>query len=244
MAADDMGHRRARGSGGQSPDIGLARDLSELARDLQAESSIDALLQRVVDASVAEIDGAEFAGISEIDGSRVHTRAASGPLAQQLDEIQYHVQEGPCLSSLRDEVTVRSDDLRTDTRWPQFTRGAVAAGVRSMLSVQLFVEGNNLGALNLYSCSPDAFDDNHESIAMLLASHAAIAMRGSSVETNLRTALATRDIIGQAKGILMERYKINGMEAFDLLVRASQQTHHKLRELAQELADTGHLRIP
>jgi GAF domain-containing protein len=234
--------RNARGSSGQEPEPGVARNLSELARELQAEPTLESLLQRVVDAAVAEIAPARQAGISEIAPKRVYTRAATDPLVQQIDDLQYRLGEGPCLTSLRDEVTVRTKDLRTEARWVHFSRAAAELGVRSMLSVQLFVEGDNLGALNLYSGTPAAFDEVHESTAMLLAAHAAIAMKGSKVEGNLRDALDRRDVIGQAKGILMERYKIDGSQAFDLLVFASQQTHQKLRDIAEEVATTGELR--
>jgi transcriptional regulator with GAF, ATPase, and Fis domain len=233
--------RHARGTSGQAPAAGLARDLSELARQMQADPSMTALLQRIVEAAVAEIDSAEHAGISEIIGRELHTRAATDPLVEQIDDMQYRLEEGPCLTSLRDHITVRTDDLREETRWPRFAAAAHDAGVRSMLSVQLFVQDDNLGALNLYANSSHAFDNSHESTAMLLAAHAAIAMRGSKLVNNLRTAMVTRDVIGQAKGILMERYKINQTVAFDLLVTASQHTHRKLHDIAEELAATGEL---
>lgn len=235
--------RQARGTAGQAPEPGLARDLSELARELQAEPSMRALLQHIVEAAVDEIDPAEHAGISEIDGKRVHTRAATAPLVRRIDDLQYRVEDGPCLTSLRTEHTVRTDDLLHEIRWPLFAAAAAQHGVRSMLSVQLFVEDDNLGALNLYATAPNAFDRHHESTAMMLAAHAAIAMKGSKVQTQLRTALQTRDVIGQAKGILMERFKINHGEAFDLLVAASQHTHRKLTDIADELSRTGDLPI-
>jgi GAF domain-containing protein len=237
----DSSVRFAHGSAGQRPDPGVARDLSELARELQAEPSMDALLQRIVEAAVAEISSADYAGISEIDQKQVHTRAATDPVVQEIDHHQYRLGDGPCLTSLRDEVTVRVNDLGSESRWGRFPAAAVDEGVRSMLSVQLFVAGNNLGALNLYAREPGSFDETDESTAMLLATHAAIAMRGSKVEGNLHSALERRDVIGQAKGILMERYKINDSQAFDLLVVASQQTHRKLRDIAEELATTGAL---
>jgi GAF domain-containing protein len=174
--------RQARGTSGQAPDAGLARDLSELAREMQAERSMETLLQRIVEAAVAEIDAAAHAGISEIDRTQVRTRAATGPLVHLIDDLQYRIEDGPCLTSLRDEHTVRTDDLLRERRWPLFAQAAAEQGVRSMLSVQLFVEGDNLGALNLYSSAPNAFDDDDESTAMMLAAHAAVAMKGSKVE--------------------------------------------------------------
>lgn len=233
--------RQARGTGGQPPEAGLARDLSELARQMQAEPSMESLLQRIVEAAVSEIDPAEHAGISEIDRHNVHTRAATGALVKRIDDLQYRIEDGPCLTSLRTEHTVRTDDLRHEPRWPLFAEAASEQGVRSMLSVQLFVENDNLGALNLYASTPHAFDRHHESTAMMLAAHAAVAMKGSKVQNQLRAALENRDIIGQAKGILMERFKIDEGDAFDLLVTASQHTHRKLSDIADELTRTGDL---
>jgi hypothetical protein len=108
-----------------------------------------------------------------------------------------------------------------------------------MLSFQLWVEGDNLGALNLYAREPHSFSEESEQIGLLFVSHAAVAMAGSQKQDQMTAALATRDLIGQAKGILMERYKIDAQKAFSLLTRASQHRNIKLRDLAAELADTG-----
>lgn len=235
--------RTARGTSGQSPEEGLARDLSELAREMQNDQSMEALLDRIAAAAVREVAGAEHASISEIAGRNVHTRAGTDPLVERIDQAQYRLSEGPCLAALREQMTVRSDDLDDEQRWPRFAKAAVDEGVRSMLSVQLFVQGDNLGALNLYASEPKSFSDADESTAMMLAAHAAVAMKGARMESNFRVALESRDVIGQAKGILMERYKIDATEAFDLLVMASQRTHKKLRDVAYELSTTGELRI-
>src|SRR6185503_2496685 len=154
--------REARGSVGQPPESGLARELSALARQLQAEASIEAVLQRIVEATVTEIDPADYAGISETNG-QLCTRAATDQLARDIDRLQYEADDGSCVSSLREQATVRSNDLSAEGRWLRFAPAAAQLGVLSMLSVQLFVEGSNLGALNLYSASRDAFDEHHES---------------------------------------------------------------------------------
>lgn len=232
--------RYPRGSRGQEADPGVARDLTRLARQLRVESSVEAVLERIVHAAVAEIGSAEYAGITEVDARRrLHTRVASNQVILQLEQLQYQLGEGPCLTSAREEVTVRCDELISETRWPRFAAAAVELGVQSMLSLQLYVDHDNLGALNLYARVPGAFTEADESTAMLLATHAALAMQRSTNEDNFRTALASRDVIGQAKGILMERYKIDAVEAFHLLVMASQGMHCKLRDLADELARTG-----
>lgn len=228
-------------SSGRRPDSGLARDLSDMAREMQAEPELSGVLKRIVTTALFEVDAADHGGISIIEGAQVHTEAASDELVTRIDDLQYRLGEGPCLTVLRDQQTARSAELARDPRWPRFGPEAAELGVRSMLSVQLFVEDDNLGALNLYSDRVDAFDDDDESVAMLLASHAAVAMKGNRLTGNLRTALVSRDLIGQAKGILMERYKIGAAQAFDLLVLASQRTHRKVRDVAEHLAATGEL---
>jgi GAF domain-containing protein len=210
--------RHARGSSGQQPDAGLARQLGELAREMQADPGMASLVQHIVEATAREVEHADYAGITVVERNRVRSEAATDDIVARLDGAQHRLGQGPCLNSLREEVTVRSADFKQENRWPDFVAVAMGEGVQSMLSVQLFVEGDNLGALDLYLTEPNVFDDEDESIAMLLAAHAAVAMKGSSVESNLRIALESRDAIGQAKGVLMERYKIGPTEAFGLLV--------------------------
>ncbi|WP_375483509.1 GAF and ANTAR domain-containing protein [uncultured Jatrophihabitans sp.] len=247
MPADNPDEPRvvlhARDSTGQAPALSVVRHLSELARELRAESDPARLLQHIVAATVEEVDGAEQGGISMIEGHKVRAVAPSSATVRRLDQRQNDVGEGPCLNALREQVTIRTDDLRAESRWPRFAGAAVDEGVRSMLSVQLFVDGDNLGALNLYSGQPDAFTTASEYTAMAFAAHAAVAMKGRDVENNLRTALDSRDIIGQGKGILMERFKISSDEAFTLLVMASQQRNRKLRDVADDLATSGDLGI-
>ena len=241
MSQDDPSRatRHARGSSGDAIEIGLARQLGELAREMQSEPDLPALLERITKTAVIEIEGAAHACISLFEGHIVRTQAATDDLVRRVDTRESELNEGPCITSLREAVTVRSDNFEKEERWPRFVAAAMDEGIRSMLAVQLFVEDDNLGALNIYATRPDAFSEHDESIAMLLAVHAAIAMKSSTTESNLRIALDSRDMIGQAKGILMERYKINSVEAFHLLVVASQRTHRKLREVAETLAATG-----
>lgn len=231
--------RQAVSSLGQSVEPGVARQLSELARRMQAEPDTSALLHRIVAAAIAEIPGAAHAGITLVDHGVCSTPTQSSELVSRIDQLQSTTGQGPCLSASREHVTVRADDLRDEPRWPAFAQQAAALGVLSMLSIQLYVEGDSFGSLNLYAETAHAFDDDAESTGLLLASHAAIAMAGARSEANLRIALTGRDIIGQAKGILMERYKLDGSQAFDLLVTASQHTGLKLRDIADHLAATG-----
>jgi transcriptional regulator with GAF, ATPase, and Fis domain len=246
LIADDQRDpvRQAVGSTGQHADPGVARQLSELARELQADISTEALLKRIAVAAVTEVDGARYAGITLLAGQEFTTAAASGELVGRLDRMQYQAGEGPCLDAARQHKTVRCDDLRAATRWPRFAAQAVSVGVLSVLSFQLFAGDDSFGALNIYAADAAAFGPDSESTGILLASHAALAMAAARTQAGLLTALDSREVIGQAKGILMERYKITTVEAFALLVASSQAVNRKLRDVAGHLVATGELLRP
>lgn len=193
-------------------------------------------------AAVDTVPGAQYASISSVlNRHEVITRAASGEPAVAVDRVQYDTGQGPCLDTLHQQRTVRLTDLSTERRWPAFTRRVRELGIGSMLAVQLYVHGNELGALNLSSSEVDAFGEDSERIALLFAAHAAVAMAGAEQRRDLRSALDSRDQIGQAKGILMERFKITGDQAFVLLVKVSQAGNRKLRDVADELVHSGDL---
>ncbi|HEX8078731.1 MAG TPA: GAF and ANTAR domain-containing protein [Jatrophihabitans sp.] len=220
----------------------LAEHLSALARTLEMQPDLQTTLDAVVRAAVGTVPGVMEASISEIQRRRdVKTLAATGELPRAVDHAQYDLAEGPCLDSLYQQRTVRLADLNAEQRWPQFVARARQLGVGSMLAVQLFVEGENLGALNLISREVNAFDDESEHVALLFASHAAVAMSGERARDHLHSAVSTREVIGQAQGILMERFKITGEMAFHMLMLASQDSNRKLRDIAEELVSTGHL---
>ena len=224
-------------------DAALAQRLSELARSLEHEADLQDTLDGIVHAAVGTVPGVEHVSISAIRQRReVETRAATGDLPRALDQAQYDAGEGPCLHTLYEQQTVTIPDAAAERRWPGFTARAAGLGIGSMLAVQLFVEGEDLGALNLSSSATGAFDDESERVALLFASHAAVAMVGAQQQHRLREAIGSRDLIGQAKGILMERFKITGDQAFRLLVKASQDRNRKLAEIAGDLVRTGDLR--
>jgi transcriptional regulator with GAF, ATPase, and Fis domain len=233
--------RQAVGSTGRSAEPGTARQLSELARELQADISAEALLKHITMAAVREVPGARHAAITLITGKSVTTAAASDELPVRIDQVQYEAGEGPCLDAARLHETVRCDDLRAEVRWPRFAQEAISLGVLSVLSFQLFAGDDSFGALNLYAPDASAFGPDSESNGILLASHAALAMASARTQEGLLTAMDSREMIGQAKGILMERYKITGVEAFGLLVASSQAVNRKLRGVAEHLVATGEL---
>ena len=222
--------------------VDLAHRFGELARSLEQQSDLDATLRAIVHAAVDTVPGAQHASISAIRKRReVETRASTNNLSTAVDRAQYDSAQGPCLDTLYEQETVRLPDMAAETRWPAFTQRAAELGVGSMLSVQLFVEGDDLGALNLVHQDKHAFDDESEQIALLFASHAAVAMSAAQQHEGLKRAVGTRQLIGQAQGILMERLKLTDDRAFALLVRASQDTNRKLVDVAAELVRTGGL---
>lgn len=218
----------------------LAEVLGDVARQLNAEADLAALLPAITLSSVETIPGADYAGISLVkQGREVESVAATDELVVQADAAQEQLGEGPCLDAAFVHDTFRIDDLQAEQRWPRYRTRALELGIRSSLSFQLFVEERNLGALNLYSRQPHAFEDDDQQIGRLFAAHAAIALRGAQREDELQGALRSRDAIGMAKGILMERYKIKEDRAFEMLVRASQSAHIKLRDVAEYLVHSG-----
>lgn len=235
--------RQAAGDGrGRTGAAGTLSELmGQVARSLQQEhGDVEATLQTITATAVGAVPGAEECTITYVTGRHsVEPRAATGDLPRQVDEAQDRVQEGPCLDAVWDQRTVRIDDMRAETRWPRFAAEAARLGVLSSLSFQLFVEGDNLGALNVYARHPHAFGEESEDVGLVLAAHAAVAVAGAQNEEHLRRAVGSRDLIGQAKGILMERYRLSADQAFQVLARVSQQTNRRLVDIAEELAQTG-----
>jgi len=214
--------------------------MGEIARTIQQEhGDVDKTLYAITRAARDSIPGADSVSVSFVTGRKVHSRAATDDLPQTIDDLQSRLDQGPCLDALREERTVRVDDYADDDRWPQFTREAARAGAGSSMSFQLFVDGDNMGALNVYSGQPNAFDEDGETVGLVFASHASIALSSARQEENLRRAIDHRDLIGQAKGILMERHRLTAAQAFQVLVQASSATNRKLFDIAEELTSTG-----
>ncbi|WP_041292336.1 GAF and ANTAR domain-containing protein [Kineococcus radiotolerans] len=216
--------------------------LAQLAHELQRRNDPQAVMEHIVTAAVALVPGVQDATITRVRARRhVFSQASAGPLGTLLDQLQDQTGEGPCLDALYEDQTVRVADLATDPRWPRLAQHAGQAGLRSVLCFQLFVEGDNLGSLDLIATTPDVLDDDAEDVGQLFAAHAAIALAGAEELSHVQIALVSRDVIGQAKGILMERYRLDADQAFALLARVSQDANRKLREVAEELATTGQL---
>jgi hypothetical protein len=223
----------------------LADSVSALAHVLFAPGSVAETLQRIVEVSVTTIDGCAMAGIFLVADGTVTTPAASDPLVIELDALQFDTDEGPCLDAVSERGVYYAEDLENDDRWQRFGPRATALGVRCLLAVPLLADGTP-AALNLYARLPLAYGATDRAKGLVLATIAGHALRSAQLRQDeqrhsdeLQQAVVSREVIGQAQGILMEREHITADQAFAVLRRASQHLNIKLREIAQSLVETG-----
>lgn len=203
------------------------------------DPSPQATLDAILHAAVTTVEGTDFAGINLMVGGQFVPQAVSGEPPNDLDALQQRTGIGPCIDAARSQSVIRVDDLDDAKSWPEYGKLAVSLGVRSMLCAPMRVDEPGLGSISLYSCSLAAFGQVAEQMAGLLGVHAAVALSDARRRENLSIALHNRDVIGQAKGILMERRRITADAAFDLLSRASQRRNRKLALIAEQVASTG-----
>jgi GAF domain-containing protein len=194
----------------------------------------------VADLAIAAV-GCDMAGLTLRDGhGRASTVVYTSQMVPEMDQAQYDYDRGPCLDASRTQTITRIDDTTTDTRWPEFAAEAVVHGVRSTQSFPVVVAGAGLGALNLYDRRPRYFVDASEVVGRLFASQTALlaSYRNNTEEVDgLRTALRTRAVIEQAKGIIMAATGCTAEQAFDVLRQQSQRENRKLNQVAQEIVD-------
>jgi transcriptional regulator with GAF, ATPase, and Fis domain len=222
------------------PAITSMTAIADAAVELSALSSPADRFDVIAQQAQAAVIGCDSVSITLVRSyNHVQTPTATSDVAAQCDQMQYNEGEGPCLTAIEDNKIVRVDDMGTELRWPGYAPKAAALGVGSMLAVPLVTPRGLMGALNLYAMSANAFDTDAELVCVAYATHAAIAIAHAELESNLRLGLTTREEIGQAVGILMERHRVNATTAFDMLVYASQRTHRKLREIAAWVNETG-----
>ena len=214
-----------------------AEAFARLALDLHDGDGLDETVERILDFAVTTFDCA-YAGVILVHGgSRVETLAATDPVVEGLDAIQLEAGEGPDLELIADRHGVLVRDVRSETRWPRWCEAVERAGVRSMLGSRLYTSQEVVGSLNLYDPAPDAFDEADADVAHMLARHAAVAVQHARGDEHLRKAVDARNLVGQAQGILMERFDLDADRAFEVLRRYSQHHNRKLHLVAQELID-------
>lgn len=217
----------------------LAAVTSALCQSLDLrQPTTDATVLAIAESAVEAVPGAEHGGVLLLhaDGSP-QRRAATSALPMAIGTLLDETGDGPCLLAAKARCTVRVEDAETETRWPDYISGARRLGVGSVLCLPLTVNGNHYGSMSLYSGRPRVFGAEAEVLGAMFAAHAAAAMSNSVQQRQFRSALDTRDVIGQAKGILMERHRLTAEQAFAVLVDISQQTNTKLRMVAEHLVD-------
>ena len=222
--------------------------LDELGAFSLREHSMESLLKAVADLSKSVMPGNPETSITVLDAGRKTTVVSTGSLAEDLDEVQYAQQRGPCLHAATTGELTEIHDTRTEQRWPDYARRAAEHGNLSSLSVPLHIDETVRGALNIYARRVDAFDGDARAAALRFGPYAAVAVgnmhdyqSAQSMSRNLQVALESRAVIDQAKGILIERHKLTADQAFHVLVEASSRSNTKLRTIAEHLVHTGEL---
>jgi GAF domain-containing protein len=227
-----------------------AEALEQLGRLSLRELSMESLLQTVADLAKTVLRGDPEASVSLLIRDHPTTVVSTGQLAVDVDERQYERGHGPCLHAARTGEFVAIADTRTDERWPDYMPRAAERGALSSLSVPLDidVDAQVTGALNIYAREADAFDADARAAATRFGPYAAVAagnlyayQSARGMADNLQTALETRAVIDQAKGVLIERYKLSPDQAFQLLAQASMHANRKVRDIADDLVRTGEL---
>jgi hypothetical protein len=234
-----------------APPTRLAMAFAEIAEHLYDADTFDDVLLRIAETAVSTVAGCRMASVTLTEGYGYRTAASTDSAATAVDHAQYQSDEGPCLDAV-DAPVVYAESF-PDERWPTLAARPVESGVQSALSYRLATVSSRVthsvgGSLNSYGVAPKAFTDTAQEIGLILAAHASVAARAvdqrstlQSLGRDLQQALLSRDVIGQAKGVLMERLKVTPEDAFDLLRRSSQHLNLKLREVARSLTETGEL---
>jgi GAF domain-containing protein len=225
--------------------LGVPEGLHALATLVLGDSDLDAVLRRTCEVTKATVPGAHEVSVTLTDHGEPRTAAFSGELALRVDESQYSTGQGPCLEAARTGQVITLNDLRADAdRWPEYAPPAIEAGVRGSISVPLNVNEQVIGALNIYAVEPNAFEPAMVEGAVALAKYAGIVLsnadnyyRAASMADQLQQAMESRAVIEQAKGILMAQRRCNEVAAFSILVRLSQESHRKLRDVATALVE-------
>ena len=197
----------------------------------------DSVVAELAEHAAVEIAGAQYAGITLTRNAKdIETPAATHHWPLLLDKIQQRYLEGPCLTAAWEEKTIHVADLEADKRFPNYRRDALAeTPIRSIMAFQLFIAGKTLGALNVYSEHPGAFGPESRNLGLIFAAHSSVAWNSARRDEQFRRALASRDTIGQAKGMIMERYGVGAVQAFELLRKLSQDSNVPLTQIATEL---------
>ena len=222
----------------------LRESLEGLSRLASDRLPLEDLLTQVATYAVQAIPGADGAGLTLLEQDRADTIVATGPFVTEVDDIQYGMNQGPCISAAREGQTVMSGSLGGDSRWPRFGGRVARLGIHSVVSLPLITPDGVVGAMNVYAHDKNVFDDRAAELGQIFAAPAAIAVHNAHVlaqtrrlANQLQSALEIRGVIDRAVGIVMSRSGITEHEALDRLRSLSQQEHRKLAEVARQIVD-------
>jgi GAF domain-containing protein len=213
--------------------------IAELVQQLYSRSDADSdtVIAELAEHAAIEIPGAQYAGVTVTRNAKhIDTPAATHKWPILLDEIQQRHREGPCLTAAWEEKTIHVADLETDERFPNYRRDALErTPIRSVMAFQMFIAGETMGALNVYAEEPNAFGQVSRDMGLIFAAHSSVAWNAARRDEQFKRALASRDTIGQAKGMIMERYGVDAVQAFEVLRKLSQDSNVPLLQVATEL---------
>lgn len=215
----------------------------DIPRDLHRSREPGERMQVGVDLAVSLIPACDHAGITLVAGKRITAGAASDGVVARADDIQHDLAQGPCVDVARwENRSLYMSDLRSETRWPRWSRQVHdELGVGSLLSMLLFTHERSFGAINLYCDRAGGFTGDDFAVAETLSAHLAVAISDGRDIQDRDKSIISRTVIGQAEGILMERYTIGATEAFAFLRRISQDSNRKLVHIAEEFVQTRQL---
>jgi GAF domain-containing protein len=227
-----------------APHIQPQDAFAELAKITLADHSLDHVMQKVATLAKSALSLNGEVSVTLLDRGKPSTIASTGSLAVVLDERQYDRGYGPCLDCIAGGEPLIVKDMTTEQRWVDWARSAAGAGAGSSMSIPVPLQREVSAALNVYSTERDAFDDATVELANTFAAYAGVALANmhlyqaqGRVAEQLQQAMQSRAVIEQAKGVLMGQRRCTAQQAFDLLVRLSQDTNRKLRDVAQALVD-------
>lgn len=218
----------------------LEQEMLDFIGDIQQRShdDVSAVLAELTERAVRLIPAVEHAGITVSNKGEVRSESSSGPFPAELDRIQVECGTGPCLCAVEDDGLVRVDDVEHDYRWPRYSSAVVdRTPIRSVLSVAVVSDSPGVSAVNVYAEKPNAFDVGTTRAVQTFAAYAGVAWTMARRDKQFREALASRHVIGQAKGMIMERFGVDAAQAFDLLKRLSQSSNTPLARIAGELVE-------
>ena len=219
--------------------------IAEIVQQLHSrpDTDSDTVIAELAEHAAVEIPGAEYAGVTITrNAKQIDTPAATHKWPIMLDEIQQRHREGPCLTAAWEEKTIHVADLEADDRFPLYRQDALErTPIRSVMAFQMFIAGQTMGALNVYAEEPHAFGQESRDIGLIFAAHSSVAWNSARRDEQFKRALASRDTIGQAKGMIMERYGVDAVQAFEVLRKLSQDSNVPLVQVATELVTKAQL---